>query len=161
MDNSLSPIEKTVRTLYFKYCFAQLEHLYIAQFADHRLRIVAEWVVDVILLRVGLKCLSMRMIFDLFDELLNSEMFCFFHNCMWQSWYSEVSVELLLLGGLLSTYAPPRSSWVLDVLVTKQDIFLEDPCDSCPWVHRRKEYRLSFPAGILSSRYQSWICDGV
>ena len=25
----------------------------------------------------------MRMIFDLFDKLLNSEVFCFFHNCMW------------------------------------------------------------------------------
>ena len=25
----------------------------------------------------------------------------------------------------------------------------------------RKEYRLSFPARILSSRYQSWIHDGV
>ena len=27
-------------------------------------------------------------------------------------------------------------------------------------IHRREEYRLSFPQ-ILSSRYQSWICDGV
>ena len=36
-----------------------------------------------------LEVLSMRMTFDLFDKLLNSEMFCFFHNCMCQSWYSE------------------------------------------------------------------------
>ena len=28
-------------------------------------------------------------------------------------------------------------------------------------IHGRKEYRLSFPAGILSSRYQSWIRVGV
>ena len=47
---------------------------------DHRLRIVAEWVVDVILLQVGLKCFSMRMTFDPFDKLLNSEMFCSYHN---------------------------------------------------------------------------------
>ena len=32
------------------------------------------------------------MSFDLFHKFLNSEMFCFFHNCTWQSWYSEVNV---------------------------------------------------------------------
>ena len=32
---------------------------------------------------------------DLFDELLNSEVFCFFHNCMWQSRHSEVNVYFL------------------------------------------------------------------
>ena len=68
-------------------------------------------------------------------------MFCFFHNCMWQSWYSEVNVELLHLYGSLrscliffnfrrcqfatfcgfwSTYGSPRTCWVLDVLVIKQ-----------------------------------------
>ena len=76
VDHSLIPIKKTLRTLHFRYCFAQLEQLYIAQFADHRLRIVAEWVVDDILLQVGLKCFSMRMTFDLLHKLLNSEMFC-------------------------------------------------------------------------------------
>ena len=38
-------------TLYFWYSFAQLEQLHITQFADHRLRIFAEWVVDVILMQ--------------------------------------------------------------------------------------------------------------
>ena len=78
-DNSLIPI---VITLYFWFCFAQLELLCIAQFADHLLRVFAERTVDVILLQVGLKRSSMRMTFDLFDELLNTEMFCIFHNCM-------------------------------------------------------------------------------
>ena len=55
----------------------------------------------------------MEMIFDLFDELLNSEMLCFFHNRMWQSWNSEVNVELLHLYGSL------HSCWVFDVLVIK------------------------------------------
>ena len=123
---------------------------------------------DVILLQVGLKCFSMRMTFDLFDELLNSEIFCFFHNCMWQSWYSEVNrvppagwvlvhprvspflFDLLLqyfrhrhatLDGFWSIHGSSRSCWVLYVLVTKQDIFLDllggflsthgSPC-SCP-----------------------------
>ena len=76
VDNSLIPIKKTVGTLYFWQSFAQLKKLYILQFADHRLRIVAKWVVAVVLLQVGLKCFSMRMTFDLIDELLNSEMFC-------------------------------------------------------------------------------------
>ena len=39
------------------------------------------------------------MTFDLFDKLLNSEMFCFFHNCLCQSWYSEVNVDLIHLYG--------------------------------------------------------------
>ena len=81
VHNSLNPVKKAVRTLYFWYSFAQIEELHIAQFADHRLR-NAEWVVDVILLQIGLTwCFSIRMIFDLLYKLLNSEMFCYFHNC--------------------------------------------------------------------------------
>ena len=100
-----------------------------------------------------MKCFSTRMTFDLFDKLLNSEMLCFFHNWFWQSWHSEVNVELLHLGGLLSTYGSPRSClifvfnfykhwhatldgfwsihgshlscWALRALVTRQDIFLD------------------------------------
>ena len=85
VHNSLIPIKKTERTLYFCYSFAQLEQLHIAQFADHLLRFVAEWVVDVILLQVGLRCSSMKMIFDPFYKLMNSEMLCFFDNCECQS----------------------------------------------------------------------------
>ena len=36
-----------------------------------------------------------------------------------------------------------------------------DLCDLVHGIHSRKEHCLSFPAWILSSRYQSWICDGV
>ena len=56
-----------------------------------------------------MKCFSMRMTFDLLDELLNAEIFCFLHNCMWQSWHSEVNVYFLELGELLSTHGSPRS----------------------------------------------------
>ena len=141
VHNSLIPIKKTVRTLHFRYCFEQLQQLHIALFADHRLRFFAEWVVDVILLQVGMKCFSMRMIFDLLCKLLNSEMFCFFHNCMWQSWYSEVNFVLLFLiheygspstcliifnmfrcqhatfCGFVSTYGSPRTCWVCDFIM--------------------------------------------
>ena len=102
-------MEETMRTLHFRYCFAQLESLYIAHFTDHRFRIVTEGVLDVILLQVGLKCFSMRMTFDFLHELLNADVFCFFHNCMWQSWHSEVNVSFLELGWLLSTHGSPRS----------------------------------------------------
>ena len=44
------------------------------------------------------------MMFHPLHKLLNSVICCFFHNCMWQSWYSEVNVYLLHLGGLLSTH---------------------------------------------------------
>ena len=68
-----------------------------AHFTNHRFRIVTEWVVDVILLQVGLKCTSMRMSLDLLHEFANTEVFCFFHNCMWQSRHSEVNVYFLAL----------------------------------------------------------------
>ena len=101
MDNYLISTEKTLRTLHFWYCFAQLEKLYTAQSTDHLLRIVAEWNVDVVLLQVGLKCFSMRTTSDLVDELLNAENFCYFHDCMWQSWYPEVNVYY------------PRAEWTI------------------------------------------------
>ena len=37
------------------------------------------------------------------------KIFCFFHNCMWQSWHSEVNVFFLELGERLSTHGSPRS----------------------------------------------------
>ena len=49
------------------------------------------------LLQIGLKCLSMRMTFDLPHEFANTEVFCLFHNCMWQSRHSEVNVYFLAL----------------------------------------------------------------
>ena len=60
-----------------------------------------------ILLQVGLKCFSMRMTFDLLHELLNAEIFCFFHNGMWHSWYSEVNFYFLELGGLVHPRVSP------------------------------------------------------
>ena len=52
---------------------------------DHLFRMIAEWVVDDIVLQIGMKCFSLKMIFDLFDELLIANNFFSFHNCMWQS----------------------------------------------------------------------------
>ena len=54
---------------------SQLEQLYIAHFTNHRLRFVTEWVVGVILLQIGLKCVSMRMTLDLLHEFANAEVF--------------------------------------------------------------------------------------
>ena len=88
-----------------------------------------------------MKCFSMRMIFDLLHKLLNSEMFCFFHNCMWVSWNSEINSVLLLLihqygsprtyliifnmfrcqhatfCGFVSAYGFPRTCWVCDFIM--------------------------------------------
>ena len=76
-----------------------------------------------------------------FDELLNSEMFCFFHNCVRQSRYSEINFVLLFLihqygsprtclmffnmfmcqhathCGSVSTYWSPRTRWVCDFIM--------------------------------------------
>ena len=123
--------------MYIWYSFAQLELLHIIQFADQLLRIFPAWVANVVLLQVGMKCCSMRMSFDPFDEFSNSEMFCFHYNCVWQSWYSEINVLLLhlyeshrscliffnfcastrnFLWIPIHTYGSPRTCWVLDVL---------------------------------------------
>ena len=103
IENSLIPMKKACWALHFWNCFAQLEQLYIAHFTNHRIRMVAEWVADVTLLQIGLKRLSMRVTLDHLDELLNAEIFCFLHNCMWQSWHSEVNVYILVLRGPLFT----------------------------------------------------------
>ena len=47
-DHSMIPIEKTLRTLHFRHCFAEVEQLYIAHFTNHHFRFVTEWFVDVI-----------------------------------------------------------------------------------------------------------------
>ena len=67
----------------------------------------------VILLQIGLKCFSMRMTLDLLHEFANTEVFCLFHNCMWQSRHSEVNVYFLALceqiDGLSSSNKSHRS----------------------------------------------------
>ena len=83
IDHSPIPIKKAFWALHFWNCFAQLELLYIDHFTNQRFRIVTEWVVDVILLEICLKCFSMRMTLDLLHEFANTEVFCLFHNCMW------------------------------------------------------------------------------
>ena len=45
----------------------------------------------------SLKCFSMKMTLDLIHEFSNSEVFCLFHNCMWQSRHSEVNVYFFAL----------------------------------------------------------------
>ena len=49
----------------------------------------------------------MRMTLNLLHELLNAEIFCFFHNCMWQSWHSEVNVYFLELSELVHSRVSP------------------------------------------------------
>ena len=41
----------------------------------------------------------MRVVLDLLQELTNTRIFGLFHNCMWQSRYSEVNVYFLELCG--------------------------------------------------------------
>ena len=61
-------------------------------------------------MEVGLKCFSMRMTLDLLDEFANTEVFCLFHNCMWQARHSEFKVYFLELceqTSWLSTHKSP------------------------------------------------------
>ena len=55
----------------------------------------------------------MRMTLDLLHEFANTEVFCLFHKCMWQSRHSEVSVYFLALceqtDGLFTFNGSPRS----------------------------------------------------
>ena len=74
---------------------------------------VTIWVVDVILLQIGLKCFSMRMTLDLLHKFADAKVLCLFHNCMWQSRHSEVNVYFLALceqtGGLSTFNQSPRA----------------------------------------------------
>ena len=104
---------------------------------------VTTWVVDVILLQVGLKCFSMRMTLDLLHELANAEVLCLFHNCMWQSWHSEVNVYFLELGQRLSTHGSPRSCLIrvyvfvcVFVFVYKFNGHWHLTLDGCCSIHR-------------------------
>ena len=116
MDNSLIPIEKTLRTLHFRGIvshnsnYSTLPNSRIIAF-----EFFAEWVVNVILMQVGMKCFSMRMIFDLFDKL--------FDPCL--IFFNMFRCQHATLCGFWSTYGSLRSCWVLDVLVIKQGTFLD------------------------------------
>ena len=109
IDNSLIPIKEAFWALHFWNCFAWLKQLYIAHFTNHLLWFVTDWVVGVVLLQIGLKCVSMRM------TLANTEVFCLFHNCMWQSRHSEVNVYFLALceqtDGLSTLHKSLRLIW--------------------------------------------------
>ena len=74
-----------------------VSHNLSSHFTNHRFRFVTEWVVGAVLLQIGLKSSSMRMTLDLLHEFANTDFFCLFHNCMWQSRHSEVNVYFLAL----------------------------------------------------------------
>ena len=46
----------------------------------------------------------MRMTLDLLHEFANRKVFCLFHNCMWQSGYSEVNVSCQIGGVLIGLW---------------------------------------------------------
>ena len=97
IDHSLIPIKKAFWALTLGIVSHNSKNSTLHHFTNHRLRIVTEWVVDVILVQIGLKCFSMKMTLDLLHEFANTEIFCLFHNCMWQSRHSEVNVYFLAL----------------------------------------------------------------
>ena len=82
---SIALIEKFRRTRITPHC----------PFHESSLSILHLNVVGVILLQIGMQCLSMRMTLDLLHEFSNTEVFCLFHNCIWQSRHSEVNVHFL------------------------------------------------------------------
>ena len=91
-----------------------------------------------ILLQVGLKCFSMRMTLVPFHKLLNSEMFCFLYNWVWQSWYSEINFVLLFL---IHHHGSPRTCLII------VNMFRCQHATFCGFVSGYKSHRTS------------WICD--
>ena len=93
----------------------------------------------------------MRVILDLLHELTNTRIFGLFHNCMWQSRYSEVNVHLFERCG--------RTSWLSVSLSfskrsTNKLVFLQS--------HERNVYRFpehSNGTFVLSQRVSPFYHD--
>ena len=95
------------------------------------------------------------MTLDLLHDLANTEVFCLFYNCMWQSRHSELNVYFIELSeqtGWLSIYKSLRS-WVCD-FTAKQDILSDLPSKQTRWLltlHRsHRAYNWVFDFG--------WVC---
>ena len=82
-------------------------------FTNHRFRIVTEWVEDVILQQIGLKCFSMRMTLDLLHEFANTKFSaCFTTACGNPDTLKSMSVFLALCeqtDGLSTLHRSPRA----------------------------------------------------
>ena len=96
VHNSLIPIKKTVRiVLLEKFCTTRKTPHYPIRGSSHS---NCCWIgYRRYSAASRLEVLLDEMTFDLFDELLNSDMFCFFYKWVWQSWHSEINVVFLLL----------------------------------------------------------------
>ena len=72
-----------MRALNFRRHFTPLEVLHVSQAADHVLRLLAEWVVRVILSQIGFQRLLIWMRFELMNQLFDCFLECviFLLNC--------------------------------------------------------------------------------
>ena len=69
-------------------------------------------VVVIILLQIVLKTLSMRVILDLSHDLTKTRIYDLFHNCMWQSRFSEVNVHLVERCGRTAWLSNLNNFWI-------------------------------------------------
>ena len=69
INNSNCPVLKARNTLYFVRNFAHPEVFHFAHIVDHVLQLFTEGIVRLTLLKIGDKCILVRMILSLVDEL--------------------------------------------------------------------------------------------
>ena len=105
----------------------------------------------------------MRMTLDLLHEFANTEVFCLFHNRMWQSWYSEVNIYVLALceqiDGLFTSNGPKRSANTgTQLIVNKSRSFIGSSAAKrdtfVDFLSNRTEWLLTL---YRSSRPYKWI----
>ena len=153
LDSNREGIENTAFSEVFRITQITLH----CPFHESSLSNCHKWVVDVILLQIGLKSLSMRMTLDLLHELANAEVVCLFHNCMWQSRHSEVNVYFLELReqtDWLSTHRSSRSCERIVLGKGAKVLIRKSAQGSCP-PHGRRMWRTSEWKGRWERRWRA------
>ena len=69
INNSNCPVLEAINTLYFGRNFTHLEVFHVAHIVDHFLRLFTEGIVRLTLLQIGDKCILVRMILYLVDQV--------------------------------------------------------------------------------------------
>ena len=71
MQDSCRPVSQTLRALNFRRDLTHFEVLYVLHTVNHIVRLFAEWVVRVILPRVGFQRFSIWVRFELMNQLFD------------------------------------------------------------------------------------------
>ena len=84
------------------------------------------------MLKIALKCMSMRVVLDLLNQILNVDAMWSFHCRIWHSWNVEVSV--FLVGCTVELVV--RVKWCNVTMFCRNKFFFHYVCAWAAWLHR-------------------------